>query len=195
MPHAHITKIEDARTGQWLRHLDPITDPIKRIDMGWTMGDWNQLDVTTETVGLRESSSFFLPSPFFTFLLFLPYSSSCHIPFSSLGTKYPFPPTHRVYSGPTRSGLDITIPIPIPLVSLAGQALIPDWLKWDSWVREQRNRLLSIWENSTREWAYDQGISPRLSIAKGKIVPEGAKEEHQRQKALGWDVSGNLGKE
>jgi hypothetical protein len=68
MPHAHITKIEDARTGQWLRHLDPITDPIKRIDMGWTMGDWNQLDVTTETVGLREfsSSSFLLlPSSFF----------------------------------------------------------------------------------------------------------------------------------
>jgi len=54
MPHAHITKIEDARTGQWLRHLDPVTDPIKRIDMGWTMGDWNQLDVSTETVGLRE---------------------------------------------------------------------------------------------------------------------------------------------
>jgi len=60
MPHAHITKIEDARTGQWLRHLDPITDPIKRIDMGWTMGDWNQLDVTTETVGLRECFSFLL---------------------------------------------------------------------------------------------------------------------------------------
>ena len=61
MPHAHITKIEDARTGQWLRHLDPITDPIKRIDMGWTMGDWNQLDVTTETVGLRESPFLLLP--------------------------------------------------------------------------------------------------------------------------------------
>jgi len=54
MPTAHIIKIEDARTGQWLRHLDPTTDPIRRIDMGWTMGDWNQLDVTTETVGLRE---------------------------------------------------------------------------------------------------------------------------------------------
>jgi hypothetical protein len=58
MPTAHIIKIEDARTGQWLRHLDPVTDPIRRIDMGWTMGDWNQLDVTTETVGLRESLSF-----------------------------------------------------------------------------------------------------------------------------------------
>ncbi len=36
MPVAHIVKIEDARTGQWLRHLDPVTDPIHRIDMGWT---------------------------------------------------------------------------------------------------------------------------------------------------------------
>lgn len=56
MPLAHIIKIEDARTGQWLRHLDPVTDPIHRIDMGWTMGDWNQLDVTVETVALRTSS-------------------------------------------------------------------------------------------------------------------------------------------
>ncbi|KAL7422144.1 hypothetical protein Q5752_002787 [Cryptotrichosporon argae] len=49
----HIIKIEDARTGQWLRHLDPVTDPVRRIDMGWTMGDWNQLDVTTATVALH----------------------------------------------------------------------------------------------------------------------------------------------
>ena len=54
MPLAHIIKIEDARTGQWLRHLDPVTDPIRRIDMGWAMGDWNQLDVSVETVALRE---------------------------------------------------------------------------------------------------------------------------------------------
>ncbi|WVQ80546.1 hypothetical protein IAT38_002651 [Cryptococcus sp. DSM 104549] len=53
MPLAHITKIEDARTGQWLRHLNPVTDPIQRIDMGWTMGDWNQLDVSIETVALH----------------------------------------------------------------------------------------------------------------------------------------------
>jgi hypothetical protein len=187
MPHAHITKIEDARTGQWLRHLDPITDPIKRIDMGWTMGDWNQLDVTTETVGLRECYSFFL-LPNTSFLLLFPW-------FFRLVRAYPtLPVTHHQ----PRSCLACSSKHPVnprPLVSLAGHALIPDWLKWDSWVREQRNRLLSIWENSTREWAYDQGISPRLSIVKGKIVPEGAKEEHQRQKALGWDVSGNLGKE
>ena len=64
MPLAHVIKIEDARTGQWLRTLDPMTDPIHRIDMGWTMGDWNQLDVTIETVALRELyflSLYFLP--------------------------------------------------------------------------------------------------------------------------------------
>jgi len=49
-----MIKIEDARTGQWLKHLNPLTDPITRIDLGWTMGDWNQLDVTIETVALRE---------------------------------------------------------------------------------------------------------------------------------------------
>ncbi len=53
MPAAHIVKIEDARTGQWLRSLDPVTDPIQRVDMGWTMGDWNQLDVSVETTALR----------------------------------------------------------------------------------------------------------------------------------------------
>jgi hypothetical protein len=68
MPIAHITKIEDARTGQWLRHLDHVTDPVRRIDMGWTMGDWNQLDVGIETVGLR--GFFFLTSSLF------PYSSA-----------------------------------------------------------------------------------------------------------------------
>ena len=57
MPLAHIIKIEDARTGQWLRHLDPVTDPINRIDMGWTMGDFNQLDVSIETVALRWSKT------------------------------------------------------------------------------------------------------------------------------------------
>ena len=54
MPYAHVIKIEDARTGQWLRHLDPVTDPVHRLDMGWTMGDWNQLDITVETIALRE---------------------------------------------------------------------------------------------------------------------------------------------
>jgi hypothetical protein len=54
MPLAHITKIEDARTGQWLRALDPKVDPITRYDLGWMMGDWNQLDIGVETVGLRK---------------------------------------------------------------------------------------------------------------------------------------------
>jgi len=108
----------------------------------------------------------------------------------SYTSQSPVPPPARSTRRPSSLPL-----VPLADIHLASARLIADWLKWDSWVREQHNRLLSIWENSTQEWAYDQGISPRLSIAKGKIVPEGAKEEHQRQKALGWDVSGNLDKE
>lgn len=54
LPYAHKIKIEDARTGQWLRLLDPVLDPVQRIDYGWAMGDWNQLNYTTETVALRK---------------------------------------------------------------------------------------------------------------------------------------------
>lgn len=53
MAPAHVLKIEDARTGQWLRSLDPAVDPVTRIDLGWSMGDWNQLDITIATVALR----------------------------------------------------------------------------------------------------------------------------------------------
>ncbi|KIR36347.1 hypothetical protein I352_01295 [Cryptococcus deuterogattii MMRL2647] len=119
MTHAHITKIEDARTGQWLRHLDPITDPIRRIDMGWTMGDWNQLDVDIKTVALH-------------------------------------------------------------------------WCKLDDWVREQHSRLLQVWSDAGRKYTPENGVPPRESIAKGKITPQEAEKEHQRQKELGWDVQGNL---
>ena len=56
MPFTHIAKIEDARTGQWLQTLDPLTDPIRHVDMGWMMGDWNQMDVFVETVALRGST-------------------------------------------------------------------------------------------------------------------------------------------
>lgn len=57
MPLSHVTKIEDARTGQWLRMLDKTTDPVMRFDMGWNMGDWNQLSVSVDTVALREYSA------------------------------------------------------------------------------------------------------------------------------------------
>jgi len=67
-----------------------------------------------------------------------------------------------------------------------------DWLKWDAWVREQHARLLQIWAEADRPWSHDHGLAPSLSIAKGKIIPEGVKKEHQRQKDLGWDVKGNL---
>ena len=55
MPLALIVSIEDARTAAWLEQLDPATDPVRRIDMGWTMGDWNQLDVSITTVAMRMS--------------------------------------------------------------------------------------------------------------------------------------------
>lgn len=51
---AHVSLFEDARTGEWLRHLDPLTDPVERVDLGWAMGDWNQVHVTSGTVALRE---------------------------------------------------------------------------------------------------------------------------------------------
>ncbi|ORY31443.1 hypothetical protein BCR39DRAFT_526792 [Naematelia encephala] len=119
MPLAHTIKIEDARTGQWLRHLDPITDPIHRIDMGWTMGDWNQLDVGVETVALH-------------------------------------------------------------------------WCKLDEWVQDQHDRLLQIWADADRPYSHEHGVAPRLSIQKGRMTPEEAEKEHQRQKDLGWDVQGNV---
>ncbi|CDZ98677.1 family 31 glycosyltransferase [Phaffia rhodozyma] len=50
---AHIIKDEDARTGQWLRMLDPSVDPLHVVDYGWMMGDFNQLDIGVETVALH----------------------------------------------------------------------------------------------------------------------------------------------
>lgn len=50
---------EDARTGQWLESLDPVVDPVERVDLGWSMGDWTQVNTTTETVALRKNSWLF----------------------------------------------------------------------------------------------------------------------------------------
>lgn len=58
---AHIYKWEDARTGQWLRNLDPTTDPVTTIDNGFSMGDYNQLDLKESTVALRQSLPYFRP--------------------------------------------------------------------------------------------------------------------------------------
>ncbi|KAI5453389.1 hypothetical protein NCC49_005868 [Naganishia albida] len=119
MPLAHITKIEDARTGQWLRALDPKVDPIQRYDLGWMMGDWNQLDVGVETVGLH-------------------------------------------------------------------------WLKWDEWVVEQHARIMEVWREAGRPYEPGHGLDLSLSIEKGKMLPEEARKEHERQKEMGWDVDGNI---
>lgn len=51
---AHIFSIEDARVSQHLRQLDPVTDPVQRVDMGHNMADWNQVNTTINTVCLRE---------------------------------------------------------------------------------------------------------------------------------------------
>lgn len=152
---AHTVKIEDARTAQWMRQLDPVTDPIRRIDMGWTMGDYNQLDVSVETVALRE----------FTFFFHINLVSSLHI----------------------------VLTLPRNLVWVRLKLLtMSDWLKWDEWVGQQHDRLLSIWAAADRPYTAGHGVEPRLSIAKGKMTPQEAAKEHERQKELGWDVLGNL---
>jgi hypothetical protein len=70
--------------------------------------------------------------------------------------------------------------------------LMVDWLKWDSWVEEQHDRLLKVWAEADRPYSHENGVSPKLSIANGKVIPEGVQKEHQRQKDLGWDVHGNI---
>lgn len=57
---------------------------------------------------------------------------------------------------------------------------------------EQHERLYDIWAAADRPYTYEHGVPPTLSIAKGKLTPENAAKEHQRQKDLGWDVSGNI---
>lgn len=45
--------IEDARVGAWLSELEPSQDPLIWIDVGWRMGDWNQLEIDEKTIGLH----------------------------------------------------------------------------------------------------------------------------------------------
>ncbi|KAL7418040.1 hypothetical protein BDY24DRAFT_335088 [Mrakia frigida] len=112
---AHTTKIEDARTSQWLRNLNPDTDPVEFIDNGWSMGDYNQLAYAPETIALH-------------------------------------------------------------------------WLKFDDWFRNEKAKILKIWEEAGRKYEVGQGVEPRLSIEHGKLQPDAAAKEKQRQKDMGWDV-------
>lgn len=59
-------------------------------------------------------------------------------------------------------------------------------------MREQHERLLRIWSEADRPYSHEHGVPPKLSIATGKLTPQEAEKEHQRQKDLGWDVSGNI---
>lgn len=78
------------------------------------------------------------------------------------------------------------------LMLIGGLVTDVDWCKWDDWVQEQHDRILNIWRDSHRPYAWDQGIDPAKSVAKGKRLPEGARRENERQKEMGWDVEGNL---
>jgi len=57
MDFDHTARIEDARTGQWLTNLNPETDPVKWVDLGWMMADWDRMDDIVETTLLRRSSA------------------------------------------------------------------------------------------------------------------------------------------
>ncbi|KAA1118154.1 hypothetical protein PGT21_032477 [Puccinia graminis f. sp. tritici] len=45
--------IEDARVGAWLTDLDPVADPLVRINEGWKMADWNQVEIDKEVIALH----------------------------------------------------------------------------------------------------------------------------------------------
>lgn len=45
--------IEDARVGAWLTELDAQEDPVEWVDVGWKMGDWDQMEIDQDTVGLH----------------------------------------------------------------------------------------------------------------------------------------------
>ncbi|OAV97793.1 hypothetical protein PTTG_25967 [Puccinia triticina 1-1 BBBD Race 1] len=45
--------IEDARVGAWLTDLDPAQDPLVRINEGWKMADWNQVEIDKDVIALH----------------------------------------------------------------------------------------------------------------------------------------------
>lgn len=45
--------IEDARVGAWLTDLDPVQDPVVRINEGWKMADWNQVEIDQDVIALH----------------------------------------------------------------------------------------------------------------------------------------------
>lgn len=67
-----------------------------------------------------------------------------------------------------------------------------DWLKHDEWVLQQHQRILDAWAKEARPYDEHNGVSPAKSAMLGKIFPDQAKQEHERQKELGWDVAKNV---
>lgn len=53
MTAAYASGTEDAKIGRIVRLLDPAKEPVKWVDYGWRMGDWDQLKVDVDTVGFH----------------------------------------------------------------------------------------------------------------------------------------------
>ena len=64
MPGFHTNHTEDVQTAQWLRNLDPATDPIRSADLGRAMMSWKDENLGIETVAIRKPDphSLYLPS-------------------------------------------------------------------------------------------------------------------------------------
>lgn len=50
---AYAIGTEDAKIGKMVSSLDPAKEPVKWIDYGWRMGDWDQLKIDENTVGFH----------------------------------------------------------------------------------------------------------------------------------------------
>lgn len=51
---------------------------------------------------------------------------------------------------------------------------------------------MEVWREAGRPYEPGHGLDLSLSIEKGKMLPEEARKEHERQKEMGWDVDGNI---
>jgi hypothetical protein len=57
---------------------------------------------------------------------------------------------------------------------------------------EQHARIMDVWREAGRPYEPGHGVDLSTSVEKGKMLPEEARKEHERQKEMGWDVDGNI---
>lgn len=106
------------------------------------MVDYNQANISVETVALRSSFP-----PFLRSLLNEPHAHLLFLPSPS-----------------------------------------PDFLKWDREFLEEQAKVRKIWSDAGKAYRPEEGVEWRKSVEAGRIQPEAAKLEYERQKAAGWDV-------